>query len=373
MQRIIATCGLPHYSWWPGLFHVAFEWSHLVARKRVVFMQHTIFVATIATALLSSSLSVQAQSIRPEPIALPASELPVPSATLDALIAAENFAALRAHAWTLWSGVTADSTQTFKGAVLPIWETWLSEQEVFAPPGVTLARNAAGGKGTRTAALQSAVAPFGSLLAAVKISPDSATFIQAPHETPAGSGASYSYKSDADLQRLNDNFDQKNAPVADRKIIDFPAAAIDLKVVFLPVKSSGLSAIPVWNGAQDSTLPDQPVPSTWKTCVAVDPTNMRAGKAQIDCNGATIDAEIVPLNAFILCRWIRWRPLQSTILHNSVATRHSSAEIIAFLSRCISPARRSQIGPGPPFGGRTETIRPRISRAARTVYRIARR
>ena len=27
---------------------------------------------------------------------------------------------LRAHAWTLWSGVTADSTQTFKGAVLPI-------------------------------------------------------------------------------------------------------------------------------------------------------------------------------------------------------------------------------------------------------------
>ncbi|HEX3183132.1 MAG TPA: hypothetical protein VHR44_18075, partial [Beijerinckiaceae bacterium] len=261
-------------------------------------MQHTIFVATIATALLSSSLSVQAQSIRPEPIALPASEFPVPSATLDALITAENFTALRAHAWTLWSGVTADSTQTFKGAVLPIWETWLSEQEVFAPPGVTLARNAAGGKGTRTAALQSAVAPFGSLLAAVKISPDSATFIQAPHETPAGSGASYSYKSDADLQRLNDNFDQKNAPVADRKIIDFPAAAIDLKVVFLPVKSSGLSAIPVWNGPQDSTLPDQPVPSTWKTCVAVDPTNMRAGKAQIDCNGATIDAEIVPLNAF---------------------------------------------------------------------------
>ena len=83
-------------------------------------MQHTIFVATIATALLSSSLSVQAQSIRPEPIALPASEFPVPSATLDALITAENFTALRAHAWTLWSGVTADSTQTFKGAVLPI-------------------------------------------------------------------------------------------------------------------------------------------------------------------------------------------------------------------------------------------------------------
>jgi len=120
MQRIIATCGLPHYSWWPGLFHVAFEWSHLVSRKGVVFMQHTIFVATIATALLSSSLSVQAQSIRPEPIALPASEFPVPSATLHALITAENFTALRAHAWTLWSGVTADSTQTFKGAVLPI-------------------------------------------------------------------------------------------------------------------------------------------------------------------------------------------------------------------------------------------------------------
>jgi len=67
-------------------------------------MQHTIFVATIATALLSSSLSVQAQSIRPEPIALPASEFPVPSATLHALITAENFTALRAHAWTYGLG-----------------------------------------------------------------------------------------------------------------------------------------------------------------------------------------------------------------------------------------------------------------------------
>jgi hypothetical protein len=56
-----------------------------------------------------------------------------------------------------------------QGSRFTHWETWLSEQEVFAPPGVTLARNAAGrvllplsrprqfnhfiGKGTRTAAL----------------------------------------------------------------------------------------------------------------------------------------------------------------------------------------------------------------------------
>src|SRR6476646_3357177 len=65
-----------------------------------------------------------------------------------------------------------------QGSRFTHWETWLSEQEVFAPPGVTLARNAAGrvllplsrprqfnhfiGKGTRTAALQSAVGPRGS-------------------------------------------------------------------------------------------------------------------------------------------------------------------------------------------------------------------
>ena len=59
------------------------------------------------------------------------------------------------------------------------------------------------------------------------------------------------YTSAADLAQLNTAFDQSHTAVKDRKIIDFPAAATDRKMVFLPVKPTGLSAIPIWNGAAD--------------------------------------------------------------------------------------------------------------------------
>jgi hypothetical protein len=89
------------------------------------------------------------------------------------------------------------------------------------------------------------------------MSPESASFLAASHETPAKSGQSYSYVSASDLAQLNAAFDQSNTAVKDRKIIDFPAAGTDLKMVFLPVKPGGLSAIPLWNGAADSSDPTQ--------------------------------------------------------------------------------------------------------------------
>jgi hypothetical protein len=90
--------------------------------------------------------------------------------------------------------------------------------------------------------------------------------------------------------------------VKDRKIVDFPAAATDLKVVFLPVKATGLSAIPVWAGATASKNPSQPVPGSWTTCVAVDPTNGVSGTTTIDCNGSQVQTQIVPLNHFYSIR-----------------------------------------------------------------------
>jgi hypothetical protein len=70
----------------------------------------------------------------------------------------------------------------------------------------------------------------------------------------------------------------------------------------MPVNPTGLSPIPLWNGAADSFDPTQPIPGSWKTCVAVDPTNSRTGTASINCNGHQVDAEIVPLKAFYSVR-----------------------------------------------------------------------
>jgi hypothetical protein len=252
-----------------------------------------------------------AQDIKPEPIALPPSEFPTPSADLEALIARNDVVALRKHSWLLWSGLTADSSQSFNGRVLPIWETWLSEEEVFSPVNQLLAVGRAprprillplarprqfqhGAAGTLTAG----TTPEDRLLAFVKMSPESASFLAASHETPARSGQSYSYVSASDLAQLNAAFDQSSTAVKDRKIIDFPAAATDLKIVFWQVKPTGLSPVPVWNGAADSSAPTRPISESWKTCVAVDPTNSQSGTASINCNGHQVQAEIVPLKAF---------------------------------------------------------------------------
>jgi hypothetical protein len=254
-----------------------------------------------------------AQTIQPEPIGLPASEFPVPSAVLDQQIAAQDTAALRLHAWTLWSGLTADSHQSFEGQTLPIWETWLSEQEAFAGPQVAALpqrrllrpfarpsqdRHRAMGP-NRNIALQVAVNSDKSrLLAFVKLSPDAANFVAMTHETPPGSGQSISYTLTADLTRLNAFFDQHGTAVADRKIVDFPAPAIDLKIVFMTVKASGLTGIPLWAGPAQSSNPAQPTPDTWNQCVAVDPTNSRSGTAAVSCHGSSVQAEIVPLSKF---------------------------------------------------------------------------
>jgi hypothetical protein len=255
-----------------------------------------------------------AQNIKPEPIPLPPSEFPTPSADLEALIARNDVVALRKHSWLLWSGLTADSSQSFNGRVLPIWETWLSEEEAFSLVNQLVATAAAQrprilrpfapprqfqhGASTLAKTLTAGTTPKQRLLAFVKMSPESASFLAASHETPAKSGQSYSYVSASDLAQLNAAFDQSNTAVKDRKIIDFPAAGTDLKMVFLPVKPGGLSAIPLWNGAADSSDPTQPTPDSWKTCVAVDPTNSQTGTASINCNGHQVQAEIVPLKAF---------------------------------------------------------------------------
>jgi hypothetical protein len=259
-----------------------------------------------------------AQTITPEPIALGPSEFPLPSAELDKQIAANDTAALRYHAWILWAGVTADSTQSFQGQKLPIWETWLSEQEAFAGPTAVAAlaathrtllsltvpnqfRHAGQGPG-RTKSLQIAPKTARSrLLASVKLSPDSASFVAVSHPTPQG-GPDVFYSKVSDLDRLNAFFDQNKTPVADRKIVDFPAKAIDLKLVFLPASANALTAIPFWAGPQNSSDPATPTPETWTQCVAVDPTNSRSGTTDIDCNGTSIKAPIVPLTSFYSIR-----------------------------------------------------------------------
>jgi hypothetical protein len=272
----------------------------------------------LAAVLSFFACGAGAQTIQPEPIALPASEFPIPNAELERLIAADDVTTLRRHAWMLWSGLTADSHQSYQGQVLPIWETWQSEQEAFGVPSAALVarqerellpfarpsqdRHKSFARGRAPTLQMGTNANASNLLAIVKFNTDQANFLSVPHETPVGSGQFYSYTKAADLRRLNAYFEQHNTPIVDRKIINLPAAAIGIKILFLPVKAEGLTPIPLWAGPEQSTNPKAPTPDTWMQCVAVDPTNSRSGSAMVNCNGKSVQAEIVPVNRFYAIR-----------------------------------------------------------------------
>jgi hypothetical protein len=274
-------------------------------------MTARIVFAVVLLALASGRASF-AQTITPEPIALGPSDFPLPTDLLERQIAANDTAALRQHAWKIWTGMIADSTQSFQGQKLPIWETWLSEQEAFA--GATLALS----NGPRTLlpfsrpsqfrhqvqngaqpSLQAAANAEGPpLFAVVKFSPDQAGFVEAQHATPPAGGPTVSYTRTADLNRLNAYFDQQGTATAARKIVDFPVKAIGLKAILYPVKGDRLTAIPLWGGPQDSTDPDHPRLDTWNQCIAVDASNTQSGTTDIDCFGKTVKAAIVPRSSF---------------------------------------------------------------------------
>jgi hypothetical protein len=282
-----------------------------------MILKRHLLISTILLCCLSP-ISLHGQSIRPEPIALPASEFPTPSAVLDQLVSSNDVAALRAHAWKLWSGLTADSSQSYNGKVLPIWETWLSEQEAFSSVSSVAALGQQ--RVLRPFAIPSqlrhrARVPANGLseqfatnsdtsrvLAFVKLNSDAAGFVAVSHPGPAGSGNPISYRSNSDLERLNDYFNSHSTPLAERKIVDFPAAATNLKIVFMPVKANGLSPVPIWAGPEKSSKPANPSTGTWTECVAVDPTNSKSGSGTVTCNGKQVQAEVVHLDRFYSVR-----------------------------------------------------------------------
>ena len=272
--------------------------------------------AAFAAALLCAgmlSYAASAQTITPEPIRLPTSEFPLESSRLAQMIAVDDRAAMRRHAWTLWAGVTADSTQSYNGRVLPIWETWLSDRDAFAGAARTSAaarhqalrsplaiprQFAHDARSAKTPRLVQAANGRDQLLSVIKLNTLSADFIAAPHPSPAGAGLTLQYNEKRDLDRLRAYFKQHDTPTVARSIEPFPVGATNLKVLFRTVKAKGLTAIPLWAGPENSTDPKAPGPSTWTACVAVDPSGTMRGTAKVSCNGRSVEAEIVPLGAF---------------------------------------------------------------------------
>ncbi len=245
------------------------------------------------------------------PVDIPASYgIGTQATTIQGWVANNQQDQIRAHGWTIWSGLNAPSGQTHNGAALPVWETWLGTEEAFSTTSNASVLNA--DKKTVKAPARHFVKPhqFGHLAALTgkaaknaaadtqvvsfnKFSPSAASFIAAP-QTIAGLSGTYSINTKAGLNTLNGAW-PTTVPTTNRSINDFPVDAAELKPVFGVVAQKGMTPMPLWQGPKQATNATNPTPDTWKTCVAVDPAG--SGGIVPVANSPLTSAQVTALNA----------------------------------------------------------------------------
>ncbi len=228
-------------------------------------------------------------SVTPQPIP-PGFDFPGDRPVVQGWADANDVQQIRTHSWNLWAGMTADSTSSYQGSVLPIWETWCGTAEVFSKtcgPRAKPFRTFEAPRQIVHVNLRPELAAGSQPLPAQvvsfnKFNPSMATFIMTPHPGPGGVDYDYTGQNKAaNVAALNMNW-PAGTPEADRKIAESPYmpdtpnqrgfAAMETKPVFQLVKSSGgLTPVPIWQGSADSIDPGTPTPGTWKTCVLFDP------------------------------------------------------------------------------------------------------
>ena len=207
-------------------------------------------------------------------------------AQIQAWADAWEIAKITEHTWNMWAGMTADSGQTYNGTKLPYWDTWCGTEEVF---GGSCGKSPRPGRPFRLASQLTHVARQKGLSVPAdtqvvsfnKFNPSMAQYLQAQHAGP-GTAGPYNYTSVSSLIALNQAW-PPNTPIVDRKVEESPYqpatsgaagfAGIETKPVIFLVKASGLTPVPLWLGPAGSTNQTNPTPTTWTTCVLLDPAS----------------------------------------------------------------------------------------------------
>jgi len=217
------------------------------------------------------------------------SGLPGDADTIQGWIDEGNDEAMHGHALEIWGALNQDSGQVFQGRRLPIWETWYSGDEIYDSQ-------------TACSSTQrpSATTNFENPRQLFKhgVADEATTSFNKFNGEYAQNVCDNLYNNPDVLTSLNESF-TPSTPIADRSIQDFPNATVALKPVFMLVSQSGLTSMPYWNGAENSTNFAMPSSNTWTQCVAVDPLNRSDMKPVTQaCNGSPTVQQVVPLNEF---------------------------------------------------------------------------
>jgi hypothetical protein len=194
---------------------------------------------------------------------------------------------IRAHGWDLWESITTDAGE----GTLPVWETWYSGQEIFGPPPAqpgTLSP-----RPTFRVFERAHQVRHSSSVGAIPIDQaEQVTAFNRYSTSLANAIVNNGYNQAATLTSINNGFNQQGTPVGQRQI-STSAGAVDasqvvLKPVFEFISGSQPTAVSYWAGIspQTTTSLDNPMPSTWRQCVIVDPTGQLpvGSKATLPCN-----------------------------------------------------------------------------------------
>lgn len=230
---------------------------------------------------------------------------PMDSAVIEGWIhdpAGPDTAAIRAHAWALWAAATAMTGETANGLPLPVYETWLTRFELFDRGGIETADTqspAARDEGTRglhqpvqfnhdaLAATGAALGSASLTVASVRYNSEAVEHIRR-----------YRYNDSTVLRALSDSFPSSTA-IGDRSIVHFPRGAAVVKAAYWMIKSTGVTVMPYWAGANASTNAAEPSPDTWTQWVAVDPSGQQVGDTiSITRRGKSHRVAVVGLDKF---------------------------------------------------------------------------
>ena len=250
----------------------------------------------------------------------PGYNFPTDRGTIDAWVWNNNVTAMRTHGWDVWAGMAAPSGTTYRGQMLPVWETWYSDDEVFSGilPQVAAGRDRpprsfispTQRQHMREMALEPG--PAEQVVAFNKFDGPSAAFIDAKnHVTPPSKYIPYNYTLKSSLTDLNNSW-PSGTPVIDRKIDEFPNEAVDLKPVFWLIKQKGLTPLPFWQGAGQSSNKAHPTPETWFVCVLIDP--QASGSDMREATPTEIAQAPANADSGLACKSYLYAPL--TMLYN---------------------------------------------------------
>ncbi len=241
----------------------------------------------------------------------PVRTFPSSNATIQTWINANNDVSIRAHGWDIWQSITTAT----RFNQMPVWQTWISGYELFEDTGGTnlfaRAKKGVVQFGVRRNAAHASMLPHDLKASAAYIRAERVFAFNRFTFSTARFIATKGLNKAQTLQDTNAAFSRRGTPLVSRAILtsrdSTDSSSFVLKPVYQFISGTEVSAVPYWFGDSSKATTDSanPIASTWRQAVAVDPTGkLQPGDSvRLPVNNEGYKwCKVVPLSAFY---WIR--------------------------------------------------------------------